>query len=304
MLKRLKKKIRYSFGGIALYTLLLPIRIIPWGLSFSLARGLGTLAYHLDRKHTRIALDNLKATLGKERSLEELKRIAQENYRYATMGGFEMLRLLDFKKRYSGSISLEGRENLDRALAKGKGVIGVSAHLGNFLLLITKLISLGYPTSAIYKDPEDKIIAGFFRNLQTKLGMVRIPANPRRVVAKKSLGSLRRKEVLYLQIDQDAGRHGAFVDFLGRPASTPLGPVIFAHRSGAPLVPMFIIREKGNRHRLIIEPEIPFIDTGDREKNLTVNLARLSKIVERYVRKYPEQWWWMHNRWKSQPPEK
>jgi KDO2-lipid IV(A) lauroyltransferase len=302
VLKRLKKKIRYSFGGIALYIFLLPIRTVPLSPLFSLAKGLGTLAYYFDRRHTRLALDNLKAALGREKSLKELKRIAKENYQYTTMGGFEMLRVLDFQGRYTNLISLEGGENLDRALEKEKGVIGFSCHLGNFILLIAKLISLGYPTSAIYKDPKDKIIAGFFHNIQKKMGMIRIPANPRRTVAKKSLESLHRREILYLQLDQDAGHHGVFVDFLGRPASTPLGPIIFAQRTGAPLVPMYIIREGRNKHRLIIEPEVPLVNTGDKEKDLITNTQRLTKVIEKYVRKYPSQWWWMHNRWKSKPP--
>ena len=131
-----------------------------------------------------------------------------------------------------------------------------------------------------------------------------VPTKPKSLAVKRALTSLKRREVLIIPIDQNAGKEGVFVDFFGRLASAPAGPVVFAQRTGAPLVPMCIIREGRKRHQLIIEPEVPLVNTENKEKDLITNTQKLTKVIEKYVRKYPSQWWWMHNRWKSKPPQK
>ncbi len=304
MLKRLRKKIRHSLGGIALYSILLPIKLLPLNLLLWGGRCIGHLAYYIDRRHRRIGLENIRMALGKEKSPQELKRIIKENYCHIAQGGFEMFRVLEYGKRYAHLLAIEGKENLDRALAKGKGAIGVIGHIGNITLLLRKIANESYPASVIAKDPKDERVARFMQELRDRSNMGSIPAKPRSLAVKRALASLKRGEVLIIPIDQNAGKEGVFVDFFGRPASAPAGPVVFAQRTGAPLVPMCIIREGRKGHRLIIEPEVPLVNTGNKEKDLITNTQRLTKVIERYVRKYPSQWWWMHNRWKSQPPEK
>lgn len=304
MLKRLRKKIRHSLGGIALYSILLPIKLLPLNLLLWGGRCIGHLAYYIDRRHRRIGLENIRMALGKEKSPQELKRIIKENYCHIAQGGFEMFRVLEYGKRYAHLLAIEGKENLDRALAKGKGAIGVIGHIGNITLLLRKIANESYPASVIAKDPKDERVARFMQELRDRSNMGSIPAKPRSLAVKRALASLKRGEVLIIPIDQNAGKEGVFVDFFGRPASTPAGPVIFAQRTGAPLVPMYIIRERRKRHRLIIDPEVPLVNTGNKEKDLITNTQRLTKVIERYVRKYPSQWWWVHNRWKSKPPEK
>lgn len=304
MLKKLRDKLRYGAGGLALYGILLPIKLLPFNLLRWGGRCLGHIVYYIDRRHRSIGLENIRMALGKEKSPRELKRIIKENYGHIAQGGFEMIRALDYEKRYAHLLAIEGKENLDKALAKGKGAIGIIGHIGNITLLLRKIVNEGYPASIIFKDPKDRRVARFMQELCDRSNMGTIPPKPKSLVAKRALASLKRGEILIIPIDQNAGKKGVFVDFFGRPASTPAGPVVFAQRTGAPLVPMYIIREERNKHRLIIEPEVPLVNTGDKERDLITNTQRLTKVIERYVRKYPSQWWWMHNRWKSKPPAK
>jgi len=302
--KKIRDKIRYSAGGLALYGILLPIKIIPLSLLFWGGRCIGHLAYYIDRRHRGIGLENIRMALGKEKSPQEQRRIIKENYCHIAQGGFEMLRVMEYGKRYAHLLAIEGKENLDKALAKRKGVIGIIGHIGNITLLLRKIANEGYPASVIAKVPKDERVARLMQELRDRSNMGSVLPKPKSLAIKKALASLKKEEVLIIPIDQNAGKEGVFVNFFGRPASAPAAPVVFAQRTGAPLVPMYIIREGRKRHRLIIEPEIPLVNTGDKEQDLIINTQRLTKVIEKYVRKYPSQWWWMHNRWKSQPPEK
>ncbi len=304
MRKKLRDKIRYGAGGLVLYSILLPVKLLPLNLLLWGGRCLGRLAYYVDRRHRKIGLENIKMALGKEKPPQELKRIIKENYCHIAQGGFEMLRVMEYGKRYAYLLAMEGKENLDKALAKRKGTIGIIGHIGNITLLLQKIVNEGYPASVIAKVPKDKRVARFMQQLRDRSNMGTVLPKPKSLAVKRALASLKREEVLIIPIDQNAGKEGVFVDFFGRPASAPAAPVVFAQRTGAPLVPMYIIREGRKRHRLIIEPEVPLVNTGDKEKDLITNTQRLTRVIERYVRKYPSQWWWMHNRWKSKPPEK
>ncbi len=304
MLKRLRDKIRYGAGGLALYGILLPIKLLPLNLLLRGGRCIGHMAYYIDRRHRGIGLENIRMALGKEKSPQELKRIIKENYCHIAQGGFEMLRVMAYRKRYAHLLAIEGKENLDRALAKGKGAIGIIGHIGNITLLLRKIANEGYPASVMAKVPKDKKVARLMQELRDRSNMGTVLPKPKSLAVKRALASLKRREVLIIPIDQNAGKEGVFVDFFGRPASTPAGPVVFAQRTEAPLVPMYIIREGKMRHRLVIEPEVSLVDTGDKEKDLITNTQRLTEIIERCVRKYPSQWWWMHNRWKSKPSQR
>ncbi len=99
--------------------------------------------------------------------------------------------------------------------------------------------------------------------------------------------------------DIDTKVDGVFVDFFGHPAYTPIGPVSIALRTGAGLLPAFIVRQNDDTHKLIIERELKLITTGNLAEDIKVNTSAFTKIIESYIRKYPEQWIWFHNRWKT-----
>jgi KDO2-lipid IV(A) lauroyltransferase len=117
-----------------------------------------------------------------------------------------------------------------------------------------------------------------------------------------SIRVLRDNQLLFIPLDQNFGSGGGvFVDFFGEKAATATGPMIFHRRTGAPIVPMFIIREEGDVYRIIVEPPIVLKDLEDEQESLLVNTQKITNIIERYVRQYPQEWGWMHRRWKSRP---
>ena len=114
---------------------------------------------------------------------------------------------------------------------------------------------------------------------------------------------LKRNECVGLLVDQDAGPGGTFVRFMGRPASTYQGPAVFALRTGAPIVPCFIIREGTERHRVVFEAPISAVPTGNEEADIQWYTQAYTDVLERYILTYPDHWFWVHRRWKTRSPE-
>ena len=117
-----------------------------------------------------------------------------------------------------------------------------------------------------------------------------------------SLKVLRDNEILFIPIDQNFGSDGGvFVNFFGQKAATATGPVVFANRTKAPIIPMFIIHEDEDRHKVIIEPPLVLEEGRDEKETLYINTSKLTNLIEHYIRLYPYEWAWMHRRWKSKP---
>jgi KDO2-lipid IV(A) lauroyltransferase len=111
---------------------------------------------------------------------------------------------------------------------------------------------------------------------------------------------LRKNGILGLLIDQNTGQwEGVFVDFFGMPACTTNGPALLALHTGAPVIPVFIVRQDDGRYRIIFGPEVDIIHTEDRENDVIENTRNFTAIIEKMVRRYPDQWLWVHNRWKE-----
>jgi KDO2-lipid IV(A) lauroyltransferase len=129
-------------------------------------------------------------------------------------------------------------------------------------------------------------------------------AIPKKSAAKEAIRTLRRKEMLVVPSDQNQTRSfGVFVDFFGKPACTTPGAARLAMLTGAPVFPVFLVREgEGPHHRIEVLPEVEMISTGDRQADAVTNTQRCSKIIEDMIRRYPEQWIWFHKRWKTHPP--
>jgi KDO2-lipid IV(A) lauroyltransferase len=114
--------------------------------------------------------------------------------------------------------------------------------------------------------------------------------------------SLKRNEIVGILIDQNvAWYEGVFVDYFGRPACTTDGLALLALHTGAPVLPGYIVRLHDGRYRLVIGPEVEVTRTGDWDADVLVNTQRFTKVIEETVRQYPDQWFWVHQRWKTKP---
>lgn len=298
-MNRIGKSLGREIGWILFKTFNLIVGRLSEDKRCRLAKRLANLLYLIPLKHRKIIFANLRFAF-KEKSEKEISKLAKSVYQNLTLSFFEVLTLPSEPRGYNQAIEVLGLENLDQALLPGKGVIAISCHLGNFVLLGEKIASLGYPFTLVMRDPKDKRVAKFFRKVSDKQEVKVILDRPITACVRSCFASLKKREILYLMLDQNVSEGGVFVNFFGKEASTHTGPVVFSLKTGAAIIPMFIVR-KDNHHQIIIEPEVKLKKFSNYEEDLLGNTAVLSEIIESFIRRYPEQWWWLHQRWKRQP---
>ena len=277
------------------------VNIWPLHYLHYLGEKLGRLTFFFWGARKKIILNNLELALGKEKSQKEIREIFKRNLENMGKGVLETIRYSRLSSdRLDKTITIEGKEYIDRALEAGKGVVALSAHLGNFPLIGMKFVSLGYQFAVVFRNPENEKLAQITRNFMKQGGIEPIPDKPRKICVRRSIQTLRKNGILFLQIDQNTRtKRGVFVDFFGYLVPTFTGPVVMALRTGAVIVPLFIVRNGDNTHTIIVDPPVELELTGDKDRDIFLNIARLTKVSESYIRRYPEQWWWIHRRFRK-----
>ena len=275
-------------------------------LSYPMARRITHLflaiGFRFTIRQRQIALESLQIAFGKEKSESEINGIIRDCFENLGRGMIELIYFMDHPSMITEKVSFEGKEHLDRAFKEGKGVIAVSAHFGNFPLMLLRCAKEGYQTNAIIRQTRDQEIEKHFQAQRTRSGLNTIYSHPRKECVETSIKKLRNNELVFIPLDQNFGSGGGvFVDFFGQKAATATGPVVFAMRTQAPILPMFIIRQSDDSHQIIIDPPLYLEKREDDKETIFINTARITKVIERYIRKYPAEWGWMHRRWKSQP---
>jgi len=275
------------------------IAILPLKLGLFLAELIGNLIFSFPSKDRQRALDNLKFAFP-EKPEAERREIARQVFVNLSKNAVEWLNVYKLKKHNLHKwIRAEGFDKVERAFEKGKGVIIMSPHFGNWELM-SFYLSFRYPSTAIarriYFDGYDR----FINKMRASKGVKIIYRDES---PKKFLRALKNNEAVGLLADQDVDNiDGVFVDFFGRSAYTPKAPVAFAMASGAPLFPCFLIREKDHHRLVITDPIYPKKD-GDREATIKRYTQEWTRITESYIRKYPGYWVWIHRRWKTRPED-
>ena len=275
------------------------VYIIPLSVALALADFIGLLAFLTARKYADITLENLRSVFGGEKTDKEIHRIACQVFKNIARNAVELVRFPKIsKENIDDFIKVEGSEILDREFSKGNGIIIITGHIGNWEMLAATLRIKGYPGvvvgKRIYFHKYDEYLNSLRRHHDVNI--VYRDDSPRKI-----LKVLKSNGIVGIVADQDVDSvEGVFVDFFGYSAYTPSGPAAIARVSGAAMIPTFIVRKNGH-HELIFEKPIELVDTGEREKDLVENTQKWSSVVESYIRQYPEQWVWMHRRWKTQP---
>jgi KDO2-lipid IV(A) lauroyltransferase len=299
--KKIRKSISGFVGWVGLSLCSLIIRVIPGSLVYPLARHIAFLAYSLVRKKRRIALESLSIAFGEEKTEDEIVRIAKECFVYMAKGGVELIYLTDRPHLLKKCVQIIGKDNLDAALARGKGVILISAHFGNFPLMLARLGLEGYKVAGIMRPMRNNRVEKLFSVKRRRFNVKTIYSQPRKACIESTIKAIRDNELVFVLLDQNFGTGGVFVDFFGRKAATAIGPLVLAKRTKAAIIPCFIVRQRDDAHKIIIEPPFVQEEKGTYQENLTANIQGLTNIIEAYIRKYPEQWGWIHRRWKSRP---
>ena len=301
--KEVKTRIKRGIAFYSLRVVCLILRIIPKSAVYAFAEFAARLGFFIAVRHRRIAYESLNIAFGETKKRAEITKIVKDCFTNMSKGMLEMLAFLDQPQSLDKMVCLSGKDNLDQALAKGKGVIMLSAHFGNFPLLLTKLAILGYKVNIVLRKMRDEKTDEYFYKKRMAFGIKSIYTQPRATCVKNIISVLRNNEIVFMLMDQNFGTGGVFVDFFGKKAATATGPIILALRSGAPIVPAFIFRTENNKHNLIIEPEMQLEKNEDNDQMILANVAKITDIIESYVRKYPSEWGWIHRRWKSRPKD-
>lgn len=287
------------------YWLLLLVRkltgLLPIELSRSFFGGVGMAGYYLDRRHRRVALDNLQ-TAFPEKTGSERRRLARSSFVRLGRNLAELLRLQtlivsDWKRKFS----VEGKEHLDRVLVRGRGVIFVLAHFGNweYLALVPRL--LNFRGAAVVQKIKNPAIDGLLREMREAAGLELFA---KREVAGQITDYLRGNGAVAILADQRARQMLIEAEFFGRPAPTTAGPAVLALRTGAALIPVFIYPESRGKYRVVFEPEISIprkIPVREAVKEIT---AGFTSVFEERIRRDPELWFWVHRRWSKEEGSK
>jgi KDO2-lipid IV(A) lauroyltransferase len=290
MLKRLRRLAAY----LAVRSLVGLAAVLPRGIGRPVFGSLGRVAYLILRRSRRVTLTNLRLIYGGALAEREIRALAVSVFVNLGKFAYDVVRLgRGPSPGFKRIISVAGRQHLDAALAKGKGVIAVTGHVGNWELLSAYVSSTGCRVSVLATRMKDARLDDVVVGLRRQLGVVVLE---RSRGLREALRCLRRGEVLGVLIDQDTSVDSVVIDFLGRPAKTAVGPVKIAARTGAAIVPMAMLMAGDGRYRVEIREQIVIDGT---EASLTKDVERCSKAVESFIRAEPSQWVWMHKRWKS-----
>ncbi len=261
---------------------------------------LGRLLFAVDRKHRRVAIDNLTRAFGKEKSRDQIRMIARDVFVNLFRITFETAWSINLpENKFSQHFHIWGRSEFLQAYAKGKGMLLLGAHFGNWEVQMIVAHMMGMPLHVVVRTLDAGFLDRFVEEYRSRFGAVMIPNQ--RAAMRKIYAALKKGSPVGMLMDQGVDCYdGVFIDFFNRRAATNAGMAVLALKSEAPVLPFFLIR-KPNGFHAVLGPELPLIKTGDRTKDIEENTRLYTRVIELYVRKYPEQWFWVHHRWQNRP---
>ncbi len=273
--------------------------VTPRRACLGLGRVLGLLFFHLDARHRRIALANLETAFGLEMPERRRYAIARDSFVHFCRVLADILKLASWPvPKIEGLLDIEGQENLDQALAQGRGVLVFTGHFGNWEMLPIPL-ARSAPLWAVTRFLDNRLLERRLAGLRSRLG-ARIIYKDR--AARQVLKVLGQGQIVIILIDQNVLRiQAVFVDFFGKAAGTTPALAAFHLRTGAPVVPAFCSFGKGGRYRVKIFPALDLSPEEQREQDVLKITGTCTKMIESQIRQFPEGWFWFHERWKSRP---
>ena len=259
----------------------------------------GRLWYLLDARHRRVAKSNLTAVFSKEKSYIEICQIARSVFVQIAVNAAEMCRIEKFTAPAGKKlVAYDGYEDIKQAIDRGKGVIVLVSHFGNWEMIGLAAHALKKKTTVIAKSMRNKRIDKHIVKQRNHLFLEPVPKHH---VAGQIIKVLRGGGIVAIMIDQAAGRTGEMVDFMGRKASTITSPALFAQKTGAAVISVFIERDSSYKYRIMFQGPHPLVDTGNIKQDVLASTENFNKTLESAVRKRPDHWFWIHRRWKPTP---
>ncbi|SDP42644.1 lysophospholipid acyltransferase family protein [Selenomonas ruminantium] len=268
---------------------------LPRGLCELLGRALGNLAWLVvPQKRKKLAVDQVRMCLGVD-DVEALRIAKASAVRFGPML-FEVLRFPVIKKHPERYVRIEGLEKLQQGMADGRGAIFAAAHSGNWELMGGAFAMAGIPLVGVAMKQKDSAADRFINEYRTLIGMhITYKTGVREMFA-----MLKQGWAIGLIMDQDTNRHdGIILDFFGRPTNCTPGAASMARFQDVPIFPVFMHRDEQGRHTLVVHDPLYVEKTADKRADIKRTTQQINDIIEAHVRKYPEEWFWLHDRWKS-----
>ncbi len=300
-LKAARRYVRYTLVYWFVRFLIFVSSITPRSFWLKMCGALGSLAYYFAAQTRRLTLKHIQMAYP-EKSADEVRSLAKRTFKMLGKNAGEILRTSRIRTldELNKILVTHGYENYEVAHKKGNGVIFLTLHLGAFDLQVTNMAMRGLNPNIIgtpLKDPRLNELLWNYRNGHGAVAIERGRETFRMIKILKSGGSVA------LLIDQDTKVKTAFVDFFGMKAATPVGATVLALKTGAAVVPTYVHLAPDGLQHMHILPEIPLRKTDNEEDDIVYNTQVLTKYIEETIRKYPDQWVWMHERWKTQPEQ-
>ena len=284
---------------VLIYWLVATLGRIPRPMARKFGILLGDLGFRLDRRHREITLANLDFAMGAELTPGQRWEMAKSIYRNLGQILFEVgWSLVASPVELDRHIRIDGLENYRAAYEKGKGVLIVTGHLGNWEITSIVADRANIPVNVVYRPLDFLPLNLFFEKLRGRFGARLIPTSHAMI---RIARALKKKEAVAILMDQSVDWYdGVWVDFFGRRTCTSKGMALIALKNRSPVLPVFLYRDPSG-FRAVFGQEIPLVVTGDKTKDIEANTLNYSKAIEKAIRRSPEQWFWVHRRWKKRP---
>ncbi len=276
------------------------IRLFPRGLARAIGAVIGAIAYRVLGRLQRVGLRNLEIAFP-EITAKEREAILRSEYRNLGLLMAEFCKMPDYTAATASRfIRYEGLENYLSARERGKGVLVLTGHLGAWELSSFFHSLMGMPMGMVIRRLDNPLVDAFVNRIRCLRGNRVIHKDD---FARGLIASMRAGETVGILMDTNmTPPQGVFVPFFGVPACTASGMARIAAKTGAAVVPGFLLWEESEkRYVLHFGEELEVVHTGDAEQDALVNTATFTAAIEGYVRRYPEQWLWVHRRWKTRP---
>ena len=271
-------------------------RILPESTAMGLGKYIGLFWFHVIRYRRALVMANLRLAFSNEKTEEEITHIARKNFIHYGLYVAEFLRLPNLSEEaIEQKIRILDLSAIETALAKGKGLLIICGHYGNFDLMAIAQSMAGLDGYIITKKIRNKTVNAFWQGIREAKGVKFLPKKNAMFTI---LRLLKKNNIVVMIFDQHMGKSkGVRVNFFNRPASTMKAVAMIALKTGTPVVPIFNWRE-GNLHYLTSGPEISLVQGRSKEETILRSTQRFNDVLEAFIRKHPEQWTWIHRRWK------
>ena len=293
-IKKLAGKASFKLVKLILFL----TRIFPVKWTYASCTFIVFVGSRLKWKRKEIALKNLRIVFpGKTE--EERDSIFRHSLSNMLKNYFEMALVINMKfssDRILQIVNATGLEHLDKLKEREQGALLYSGHFGNFPLMIIWLAIKGYPVAAIYKEAEN-FPDDFFGDIMKRFNVTPLKYKSDATLTVSVIRALKDKKIVLIQNDQ-SHPSGIYINFFNKWVPSPAGPALLAKRVGVPIIPSYICRDKSNHHKITILPEIPLQQEDNQEKFMKVNTQILIDWIAEILIKHPEEWLWLHNRWK------